>query len=163
VDWQVTLEQVSAYLTSNWRDLLLGLIVSAPLTALAILITWFLTRRSEKRSQADNKRLHEETIRTMLQATNEWMKEERAFRVVLMAEVRKVSPGRADELQGEADRIQRIENVFDNMPGWEGEKCPVCGKGTLRWKEWAGGPFGPFTAWLKCDKCGATMPSPETS
>jgi len=157
------LEQVPGYshLTSNWGDLLPGLVVTVPLTAFAILITWLLTRRSEKRSQADNKRLHEETIRTMRQTTNELMREERAFRVELMGEIRKTNPARADELQRKADQIERTEKVFDNMLGWDGEKCPVCGKGTLRWKEWGGGPFGLFTAWLKCDKCGATMPSTE--
>jgi len=43
----------------------------------------------------------------------------------------------------------------------DGDLCPGCHKGILRWYRWGHSPFGSFSAWFMCSECGDVVASQE--
>ncbi len=56
---------------------------------------------------------------------------------------------------------KRSDNVGKKGEVNDGDLCGSCKKGRFRWSCWAPGPFGAFTAWYRCNECGAELPNNE--
>ncbi len=71
------------------------------------------------------------------------------------------NPQLAARAQEEGDRIRKTDKNLRSFIAFDGDKCPKCDKGTLRWSQWGPGPFGFFNAWLRCGQCGSKFPGQE--
>jgi len=82
------------------------------------------------------------------------------------ASSKEVTPVEQSGSQSEAEQISggptRKREAYPSGPVMglrQGDKCPLCSAGVVYFDQWSPGPAGSFTAYYRCSKCQAVLPS----
>ena len=124
------------------------------------LVTFLLARRSDKKTSrklvAMERRLISHGV-LLHEALGHLQESEPEVAACLTEKLRESEANQPPEAFGP------LSEEHEGQPGnvADGNACSTCHEGRFLWSRWGPGPFGAFTAWYVCNKCGAELPSNE--